>query len=85
MIRFDDYVRDLTGTMQRIYAACMEGPVPDHIPREHPPRRRHAYSLDRSLAQVGIDAVALNRRLADYRAWCAPRTHLERDRQGDSA
>ena len=85
VIRFDDYVRDLTGTMQRIYAACMEGPVPDHIPREHPPRRRHAYSLDRSLAQVGIDAVALNRRLADYRAWCAPRTHLERDRQGDSA
>lgn len=70
VVRFDDYVRDLAGTMERIYASCMEGPVPDHTPREHPPRRRHAYLLDRSLAQVGIDVEALDAELADYRAWC---------------
>lgn len=70
VVRFDDYVRDLGGTMEHIYATCMDGPVPGHVPRQHPRRRRHAYRLDRSLAQCGIDATAIETALADYRAWC---------------
>ena len=37
---------------------------------EPAPRKRHGYSCDRSLAEVGIGEAALNERLADYIAWC---------------
>lgn len=70
VVRFDEYVRDLPGTMERIYATCMDGPVPAHVPREHPPRRRTHYRVDRSLEQLGVDVAALRARTADYRAWC---------------
>ncbi|GDX80846.1 hypothetical protein LBMAG42_26570 [Deltaproteobacteria bacterium] len=70
VVRFEDYVRDLPGTMRRIYAECMEGPVPATVPKEHAPRRRSHYQVDRSLEQLGIDAAALNERLAAYVKWC---------------
>lgn len=70
VIRFDDYVRDLGGTLDRVYAECMEGPPPSTSPREHPPRRRHAYQVDRSLAQLQIDAAAYDAAQAAYVAWC---------------
>lgn len=69
VVRFEDYVRDLPGARERIYAARMDGPPGPHVPAAHPPRRRHACAVDRSLAQLGIDATALDARLADYRAW----------------
>lgn len=71
VVRFSDYVRDLEGTMARIYRECLDCPtLPAHVPREHTPRRRTSYTIDRTLAQVGIDEAALDRRLAAYRAWC---------------
>jgi hypothetical protein len=70
VVRFDDYVRDLPATMTRVYAECLDGPLPPGIPREHPPRRRGQYLLNRSLAQVGIDAEAVNQRLESYVRWC---------------
>lgn len=70
VVRFVDYVRDLSGTMERIYAECLDRPVPDHTPRVHPPRRRHSYLLDRSLEQLGVNSTALHTRLADYVRWC---------------
>lgn len=68
VVRFDDYVRDLPGTMARIYRECLDRAPPDR-PWEHAARRRDAYRLDRTLAQVGIDEAALDARLAEYRAW----------------
>lgn len=73
VVRFEDYVRDLPGTMEKIYAACMDGPVPAHVPREHPPRRRERYLLDRSLEELGVDVALLRTELAEYEAWCKGR------------
>jgi hypothetical protein len=70
VVRFDDYVRDLPGTMARIYAECLDGPVSAHAPTAHPPRRRSGYRLDRSLAQLGIDEAELHQRLDAYLRWC---------------
>jgi hypothetical protein len=71
VVRFSDYVRDLEGTMARVYRECLGlSTLPAHVPREHTPRRRHGYTYDRSLAQVGVDEAALDARLAEYRAWC---------------
>jgi len=70
VIRFDDYVRDLEGTMERVYRECIGTPVPPHAARTHPTRRRHAYLLDRSLPELGVDPDELRRELADYEAWC---------------
>lgn len=70
VVRFDEYVKDLNGTMERIYRELLDGPVPPHVPRAHPPRRRHNYLLDRSLEELGVDEKALRTRLADYFAWC---------------
>lgn len=71
VVRFSEYVRDLEGTMARVYRECLDAPeLPPHAPRRHAPRKRHGYTYDRSLAEVGIDEAALNERLADYVAWC---------------
>jgi hypothetical protein len=71
VVRFADYVRDLEGTMTRIYRECLDEPaLPAWVPRRHSPRKRHGYTYDRSLSAVGIDEGALNERLASYIAWC---------------
>ncbi|MCB9529320.1 MAG: sulfotransferase [Myxococcales bacterium] len=71
VLRFDDYVRDLEGTMAKVYRECLDRDVlPPHVPRSHAPRVRKDYLLDRSLAQLGIDAAGLDARLSGYRAWC---------------
>jgi hypothetical protein len=71
VIRFQDYVGDLEGTLGRIYRELLEVPaLPAWAPHEHAPRTRAAYAVDRSLAQVGIDEAALRARLGPYEAWC---------------
>ncbi|MCX4240455.1 sulfotransferase [Paraliomyxa miuraensis] len=71
VLRFSEYVRDLEGTMETIYRECLDCPtLPEHVPREHEPRRRSDYMVDRTLAQVGIDEDGLDRRLRAYREWC---------------
>ena len=71
VVRFTDYVRDLEGTMTRIYRECFDAPtLPPWVPRAHAPRKRHGYTYDRPLPAVGIDEDALNERLASYIAWC---------------
>jgi len=77
VIRFQDYVGDLEGTLARIYRELLETPaLPAWAPRGHAPRARTTYAVDRSLAQAGIDETALRARLGPYEAWCrgeAPR------------
>ncbi len=74
VIRFAEYVRDLEGTMTRVYRECLDTPaLPPWVPRAHAPRKRHGYTYDRPLAAVGVDEDALNRRLAPYIEWCRAR------------
>lgn len=73
VIRFDDFVADLEGTMGQVYRDCFDqDELPPHVPRSHPPRERKNYSVNHSLAELGIDADALRLELADYVAWCQP-------------
>lgn len=74
VVRFDDYVRDLAGTMQHIYRDCLDQNEPSpHVPRSHAERERSNYTIDRSLAQLGIDSAWLAQRLEPYIAWCRSR------------
>jgi len=70
ILRFSDYVNDLEGTMKVIYQHCMNGkPVPDNIPKEHPPRDRKNYLMNRSLEEMGISEKGLREELEDYYEW----------------
>ena len=70
-VRFTDFVSDLEGTMQYVYRACLsQDQLPPHVPRTHPPRERKHYTVNRSLAELGIDESEVRRQLADYVAWC---------------
>mgnify|MGYP002624491244 FL=1 len=71
VVRFADFVADLEGTMQHVYHQCLnQAQLPPHIPRTHPPRDRKNYTVNRSLAELGIDAEQVRAQLADYVAWC---------------
>ncbi len=70
VVRFDDYVRDLEGTMRKVYRDCLDRELSPHVPKTHAARDRSNYSIDRSLAELGIDENALKQRLEAYRKWC---------------
>jgi hypothetical protein len=71
VVLFQDYVRDLEGTMRRVYRECLDLPeLPTRVPRTHPPRQRTNYLVDRTLEQLGVDVQALNTRLSSYVRWC---------------
>ncbi|MEO1593547.1 MAG: hypothetical protein AAFU71_19995, partial [Cyanobacteria bacterium J06632_22] len=75
VIRFSDFVSDLQGTMASVYQNCFDQPqLPPHVPRAHPPRERKQYTVNYSLAELGITADAFRAQLAEYVAWCQPRT-----------
>jgi hypothetical protein len=40
------------------------------VPTRHAPRERQRYTVNRTLAELGIDEAALRSRLASYIAWC---------------
>lgn len=73
VIRFDDYIKDLPGTLDRVYREGLGREPPAELPREHAARTRSNYSVDRSLAEAGIDEDAMKQRLQAYRAWCKSR------------
>jgi hypothetical protein len=68
VIVFDDYVRDLPGTLRRVYQECLHREVPEHLPTTHPHRKR-SYTVDRSLAELGVDLEAFHQRSAPFVAW----------------
>jgi hypothetical protein len=73
VIRFADFVTDLRSTMRGVYHFCFgDAELPPHVPREHPPRERKNYRVNRSLAELGVDESQLTARLASYVAWCKP-------------
>lgn len=70
VVSFDDYVRDLEGTMRRVYRECLDmDALPPHVPTTHAPRVRTNYLIDRSLEQLGVDVAAFNARLQPYIQW----------------
>lgn len=78
VVRFAEFVADLEGTIQYVYQVCFgQTQLPPHVPRMHPPRERKHYTVDHSLAELGIDADALRRELAAYVAWCQPQSKHE--------
>ncbi len=78
VVRFADFVADLEGTMQYVYRICFDqAQLPLHVPRTHSPRNRKDYTVNRSLAELGIDAEQVRAELADYVAWCQPKTQQE--------
>lgn len=73
VVRFAAFVSDLGGTMEHVYRVCLnQETLPPHVPRTHPRRERKNYTINRSLAELGIDADLIRIELADYVAWCQP-------------
>jgi hypothetical protein len=68
VVSFDAYVRDLPGTLRRVYAECLHADVPANLPTTHAHRKR-SYDVDRSLAELGVDVDALHQRSAPFVAW----------------
>lgn len=72
VIKFTDFVNDLAGTLKKIYLECFgDDEVPVHLPKEHPPRERKNYIVNRSLEALGVDADELRNNLKAYVEWCA--------------
>ena len=71
VIRFSEFVNDLEAAMRKVYQCCLDvDKLPPHLPKSHAPRERKHYSVNRSLAELGIDEAKLRSRLASYFAWC---------------
>jgi hypothetical protein len=74
VVRFAEFVDDLKGAMEYVYRICLDQTqLPPHISYTHLSRKDKPYSVNRSLAELGIDADALRMELADYVAWCQPK------------
>ena len=75
---FDDFTSDIQESMRLVFSACdllvenesCKAEIPVHVPKKHPDRKRHGYSVDRSLAELGVDEEELRAELAEYIAWC---------------
>ncbi len=71
VIQFSEFVKELETAMKKVYKCCCDAEkLPPHIPTRHAPRERRHYSVNRSLAELGIDEAELRSRLASYIAWC---------------
>jgi hypothetical protein len=71
VVRFSEFVHDLETAMSNVYRCCCDvKELPSHVPTSHAPRERANYSVNRSLADLGIDERALSARLASYVEWC---------------
>ena len=71
VIKFTDFVNDLEGSMKKVYLDFfVEDEVPAHLPKEHPPRERKHYTVNRSLEELGVDEAELKNSLRDYIEWC---------------
>ncbi len=71
VIKFTDFVNDLEGTMKKVYLECFgDDEVPVHVPKEHPPRERKHYTVNRSLGELDVDQDELKSGLKKYMDWC---------------
>mmetsp|Transcript_6255 Transcript_6255/g.9471 ORF Transcript_6255/g.9471 Transcript_6255/m.9471 type:complete len:480 (-) Transcript_6255:30-1469(-) len=73
VVRFEDYIVDLEAIIKYIYKCCWNGKaIPACVPIQHTPRRRHGYSFNRSLADVGADIDEMKKVWPEYYEFCDP-------------
>mmetsp|Transcript_25724 Transcript_25724/g.35682 ORF Transcript_25724/g.35682 Transcript_25724/m.35682 type:complete len:440 (+) Transcript_25724:367-1686(+) len=73
VIRFNDYIKNLEGTLQYLYKQCLDGKeIPEDVPRVHTERRRGNYMINRSLKDLGVNEEQVRVRLAQYYEWTKP-------------
>jgi len=73
VIRFSEFVNDLESSMKQVYLDCFgSDELPAHVPRTHPPRERKQYSVNRTLAELGIDEAKIRSDAREYIDWCQP-------------
>ena len=71
VIRFTEFVDNLESSMKQVYQDCFNSDeLPPHIPKNHPPREREHYTVNRTLSELGVDEGDLKNRLSDYIDWC---------------
>ena len=71
VIRFTAFVNDLESAMTQVYRDCFgTDELPAHVPKDHAPRERKHYSVNRSLAELGVDEHELKAKLNAYIEWC---------------
>lgn len=71
VIRFTEFVNDLETSMKQVYLDCFGSQeLPSYIPRNHPPRERNRYSVDRTLSELGVDEAEIKNQMNDYILWC---------------
>lgn len=70
VIRFSEFVDDVGGAMGKVYQCCFSAnELPSHVPTNHEPRERKNYSVNRTLAELGVDEEKVRSQLADYINW----------------
>jgi len=70
VLRFREYVSDIEETLRTIYQRCLPNvEMEGFIIREHTPRKRTGYSVDRSYEQMNIDEQQLLAPLQEYIDW----------------
>lgn len=97
VVRFEDYVKDLQGTLARVYTEGLGMSPPEVLPEVHAHRARSGYTVDKTLPELDVDVAALKERLAAPIQWqlapgsrlgeqvehaLLPGAHLGRARQG---
>ena len=71
VIKFTDFVHDLESSLKTAYRVCFgEDGLPPHLPREHPPRDRKNYRVNRGLQELDVDEEKIKFQLASYIEWC---------------
>jgi len=76
VVTFDDFKSDLQKCMLKVFKSCdlMSEKdatcLPEYLPRKHPERKRHGYTVNKSLKDLDIDETEIQTELADYIAWC---------------
>jgi hypothetical protein len=64
VVRFEEFVADLPGTLARVYTEGLSMSPPEALPEVHGHRARSGYAIDKTLVELGVDVAALKERLA---------------------
>ena len=64
VVRFEEFVADLPGTLNRVYTDGLSMAPPETLPEVHAHRARSGYAVDKTLVELGVDVAALKERLA---------------------
>ena len=69
IVRFEEFVADLPGTLNRVYTDGLSMSPPERLPEVHTHRARSGYTVDKTLVELGVDVAVLKERLAGPIVW----------------